>query len=270
MDLDVDERREIVSTTIERLSLVIGASGNAEELVSLVTQIVKALKKLIAGAPDATKTRGTSSLAEFVFAAKKIAKDARAVDSASLQQLSRTKKAVESLVKEVNLFYESQQSYSSDVELESLLRQTSLPSRPAEPVNDVGRVSPTDAPPTTETERRLAAELRRHQESLQAKTEPQRNPVQHGQPSDVLRTAMVGLQRATGALVDASGHKAPAKGSVLEPTLLLTKMVSMLMDLVDSLFVSKYPMRTQVCGVVHCLRYLLCLNCSQTCSYSFH
>ncbi len=248
MDVGVNERKEIVSNTLERLSLVIGASGNAEELVSLVTQIVKALKNLIQGVPEGIKTRGTSTLAEFVFAAKKIAKDARAVDSVLLQQLSSTKKAVEGLVKEINSFYESQQVSSSEVELESLLRQTSVPPRPADQVNGMGRVSPTKVPPTTDSERRLAVNLKQQAESLQRKSEPQVNPVQHGQPSDVLQTAMTGLGRATVALVEMSGHKSPNKASVLEPTLLLARMVSMLIDLVDSLFVSKYPMRTQVCN----------------------
>lgn len=247
MDLDVQQRKEIISITNERLSLVIGASGNAEELVSLVTQIVKALKKLIGGAPEATKTKGTSTLAEFVFAAKKIAQDARAVDSNSLQQLSSTRKAVESLVKELDSFYESQQKSSRDIDLHSLLKQpTSIHSRPIDPVNAVSRVSPIDPPPTTEREHRLAVELQNQLEVLHSKAEPQKNPVQHGEPSDVLTTAMTGLQRATVALVEVAGHKAPAKALVLEPTLILSKMVSMLMDLVDSLFVSKYPMRTQV------------------------
>ncbi len=249
MDLSVNERKEIVSTTLERLSLVIGASGNAEELVSLVTQIVKALKNLIEGAPEVTKTRGTSTLAEFVFAAKKIAKDARAVDSALLQQLSSAKRAVENLVKEINSFYESQGVSSSDVELESLLRQTSIPPRPSQQVNGMGRMSPSKAPPTTDSERRLTANLKQQQEILQRKSEPQENPVQHGQPSDVLQTAMTGLGRATVALVETSSHKSPDRASVLEPTLLLARMVSMLIDLVDSLFVSKYPMRAQVCVI---------------------
>ena len=247
MALDTSERKEIVSTTMEKLSLVIGTSGNAEELVSLVTQIVKAVRRLIEGAPENTKTKGTSVLAEFVFAAKKIAQDARAVDTNSLQNLSVTRKAVESFLKDLDSYYESQQS-SNDIDLEALLGQPGQPLKQAEAVNGVGQQArPIDSPvPTAESVSRLAVELRRQRELLQAKVEPQRNPVQHGQPSEVLRIAMSGLQRATQSLSDASGLKVPPKSAVLEPTLLLTKMVSMLMDLVDSLFVSKYPMRTQV------------------------
>ena len=246
MALDLSERKEIVSTTMEKLSLIIGASGNAEELVGLVTQIVKAVRRLIEGTPEDTKTKGTSVLAEFVFAAKKIAQDARAVDTKSLQSLSSTRKAVESFVKDLDSYYESQQK-SNDIDLESLLTQPRQSFKPAEPVNGVGQARPTDSPVPTESDGRLTVELRKQQGLLQAKVEPQRNPAQHGQPSEVLRIAMSGLQRATVSLSDASGQKAPTKSAVLEPTLLLTKMVSLLIDLVDSLFVSKYPMRTQVC-----------------------
>ena len=251
MALDAKERKELVSTTMERLTLVIGASGNPQELVGLVTQIVKATKRLAEGTPETTKTRGTSVLAEFVFAAKKIAQDARAVDSQSLQQLSTTRKAVENLVKELDVWYNSKQSID-DNELDNLLIQPPQTSRqdtvskPNGSKTTYGRSSPPEQIPNSEKEKKLFMELKRQQDSLQRKTDPQRNPSQHGQPADILRTAVAGLKRGTAELIEASGQRAPSKESILEPTILLARMVSMLMDLVDSLFVSKYPMRAQV------------------------
>lgn len=252
MALDSKERKELVSTTMERLTLVIGASGNAEELVSLVTQIVKATKRLVEGTPEATKTRGTTTLAEFVFAAKKIAQDARAVDSSSLQQLSSTKRAVEKLVKELDVWYSSQQRKdNTDLTLETILIQPpQLSSQDTVPKTNgsraaSGRVS-TPETPNTDRDKKLFVELKKQQDSLQQKSAPQRNPPQHGQPQEVIQTAMMGLERGTSQLIEASGQRCPSKESILEPTVLLARMVCVLMDLVDSLFVSKYPMRSQV------------------------
>ena len=255
MTLGVKERKELVSVTMERLTSVIGASGKAEELVRLTTQIVQAAKRLAEDTPEPTKTRSTGVLAEFVIAAKKIAQNVRAVDSNSLQQLSSTRKAVESLVKELNGWHEaqipSQQAVSQEPSLEEILAQTNPMSRQESRSSfGSGKGSPTESP-VSEQEKRLQAELKRQLEALQRKAEPQSNPEQHGNPEEIIRTAVGGLTRSTKELTElsgpgAGGQKAPSKEALLEPTVLLAKMISMLMDLVDSLFVSKFPMRSQV------------------------
>ena len=256
MTLGVKERKELVSVTMERLTSVIGASGKAEELVRLTTQIVQAAKRLAEDTPEPTKTRSTGVLAEFVIAAKKIAQNVRAVDTNSLQQLSSTRKAVESLVKELDGWHEAQipkqqQAISQEPSLEEILAQTNSISRQESRSSFAsGKGSPTESP-VSEQEKRLGAELKRQLEALQRKAEPQSNPEQHGNPEEILRTAVGGLTRSTKELTElsgagASGQKAPSKEALLEPTVLLAKMVSMLMDLVDSLFVSKFPMRSQV------------------------
>ena len=260
MTLGVKERKELVSATMDRLTSVIGASGKAEELVRLTTQIVQAAKRLAEDTPEPTKTRSTGVLAEFVIAAKKIAQDVRAVDSNSLQQLSSTRKAVESLVKELDEWHEAQISKAhgaggarndEDLSLEEILAQTSQlsrqDSRSSCGVGTGGKGSPPETP-VSEHEKRLQAELKRQLEALKRKSEPQSNPEQHGNPEDILRTAVGGLTRSTKDLtaLSVSGQRAPTKEALLEPTVLLARMVSMLMDLIDSLFVSKFPMRTQV------------------------
>ena len=258
MTLGVKERKELVSVTMERLTSVIGASGKSEELVRLTTQIVQAAKRLAEDTPEPTKTRSTGVLAEFVIAAKKIAQNVRAVDSTSLQQLSSTRKAVESLVKELDGWHEAQiskqqpQAVSQEPSLEEILAQTNSISRQESRSSFAsGKGSPPTESPVSEQEKRLGAELKRQLEVLQRKAEPQSNPEQHGNPEEILRTAVGGITRSTKELIElsgpgASGQKAPSRETLLEPTVLLAKMVSMLMDLVDSLFVSKFPMRSQV------------------------
>lgn len=250
MTLGAKERKELVSLTMERLTSVIGASGKAEELVKLTTQIVQAAKRLAEDTPEATKTRSTGVLAEFVIAAKKIAQNVRAVDSTSLQQLSSTRRAVESLVKELDEWHEAQlapkERVGQDLSLDDLLAQTNQMSRhDSRSSCGAGKSSPTETP-VSEHEKRLVGELKRQLESLQRKSEPQSNPEQHGHPDEIIRTAVGGLARSTKELTDLSGQRAPSKEALLEPTVLLAKMVSLLMDLVDSLFVSKFPMRAQV------------------------
>ena len=283
MALNAKERRELHTATVQRLTEVIGASGKAEELVKLTTQIVQAAKKLVDGTPDAMKTRSTTTLAEFVMAAKKIAQDTRAVDSTSLQRLSSSKKAVEALLKEVDAWHNSQNSRDeTDLSLEDILSQTSMNARtdtrssvigsgsgslrtgssssglqlagglggggPGGP-GGINRSSPTEFP-LTEQEKKMVNELKRRQEELVGKTEPQAKPNLHGDPEETLKVAVRGLSSSTSKLLDLAGQKSPTKESLLEPTITLARMVSLLMDVVDNLFVSKFPMRSQVCGYV--------------------
>ena len=283
MALSAKERRDLHTATAKRLTEVIGASGKADELVKLTTQIVQAAKKLAEGTPDAMKTRSTTTLAEFVIAAKKIAQDTRAVDSSSLQKLSSSKKAVEALLKEIDAWHTSQNSRDeAGLSLDDILNQTSIIARTDPRSSIIGgsgsgsirgtgsgssgqlaglgggssggggsspgvkRSSPTELPPT-EQEKKMMNELKRRQEELVGKGEPQAKPGHHGDPEETLKVAVRGLSHSTSKLLDLAGQKAPSKESLLEPTITLARMVSVLMDLVDSLFVSKFPMRSQVC-----------------------
>lgn len=258
--LTAKERRDLYSSTLERLAEVIGASGKAEELVKLTTQIVQAAKKLAQDTPDAMKNRSTAILAEFVLAAKKIAQDPRAVDSVSLQKLSSSRKAVETMVKEIDSWLTAQSAKDdTDITLEDILSQTSSNNPRSSVLVTPGGVkgpspvmkgsSPTESGPiVSEQERKLLNELQRQQADLARKAEPQGKPGHHGDPEQTLKVVVAGLSRSTSQLMDLAGQKAPTKESLLEPATVLAKMVSILMDLVDSLFVSKFPMRSQVRG----------------------
>ena len=276
MALAGKERRELYSATVQRLSEVIGASGKAEELVKLTTQIVQAGKRLAQNAPDALKNKSNAVLAEFVIAAKKIAQDTRAVDAASLQKLSSTRKAVESLMKELDAWHASQESRDdTDLSLDEILFQTSSRTESRASLSSQGggrgstgismgptgaggmglggptgvgvrRNSPTEIQAAVEHEKRLLNELKQQQDVLMKKAEPQANTSPRGNPEEILKVSVTGLSRSTSQLLDAAGQKTPSKEALMEPAIVMAKMVSALLDLVDSLFVSKFPMRSQV------------------------
>lgn len=262
------ERRDLYTATVQRLTEVIGASGKADELVKLTTQIVQAAKRLAQDTPDAIKNRSNATLAEFVIAAKKIAQDTRAVDAASLQKLSSSRKAVETLLKELDAWHTSQESKdNTDLSLDDILIQTSV-SRTESRSNlvpnmgargsigaaggvsvagqGVRRNSPTEIHAAAEHEKRLLNELTLQQEILSKKADPQTSSSPRGDPEEILKVSVSGLSRSTSQLMDVAGQKTPSKELLIEPTIVMTKMVSKLLDLVDSLFVSKFPMRSQV------------------------
>lgn len=222
-------RKELVRTANDHLANVISASGKPEELVRLTTEIVKAARSLCQGTPEATQQNSTVTLAAFVKAAKAIAQNPRAVDSASLQQLSASRKAVETLVCELDEWHATGTRDEGHAVLERLCSD-----------------GPADVGPTDQ-EKKLADELRRYQVSLTKKKEPQTEPPQHGRPEEVLGIAIRGLEASSQELTKvAAEEKSPTRKSLFEPMLTIVKMVSMLLDVVDSLFVSKYPMRSQV------------------------
>jgi len=268
MALSARDRRELLSETKDRLSQVIGASGKAEELVKLTTQIVQGCKKLVEGTPEGLRTRSTATLAEFVIAAKKIAQDTRAVDSASLQKLSSSRKAVDSLVDELDVWHSSRSSGKDEVDLifENILG--TCPPESSSSGGGMGRkTSPTDRRPSSsnagsasvssEHERRMLAELKSCQDELMRKKEPQEYPTPiQGRTEDTLQMVVRGLSRCTSQLMDLANQKAPYRETLLEPATTVARLICTLLDVVDNLFVSKYPMRPQVSESLLCLMQL--------------
>ena len=258
MGMGKKERKELVSATISQLEEVLPASGKPEELVKLTTAIVQGTKKLLDGIPEDLQTKSTSTLSEFVVAARLIAKDPRSVDAAARRALSNSRKAVDALVRELNSWHDERQgeeTVSEDVVLDRLASETTSVT------NNVGAVatSPTKKGPSQDDvakEKELRDELRKEQITLWKKTEPQQAPVQHGKPSEALTETTEHLKTSASALVEAAGQKTLSPVDLLEPVLQLTRSVSVLLDLVDSLFVNRYPMRSQVgrlvCVVLVC------------------
>lgn len=267
MGMGRKERKELVSATISQLEEVLPASGKPEELVKLTTSIVQSTKKLLDGTPEDLRTRSTATLSDFVVSARNIAKDPRSEDVATRQSLSNSRRAVDALVRELNSWHDEQQGEEevredADVVLSSLTRLTSErapPVRPHSGSNGGGSIAPgTDTQEDDTKEKELREELKKELIKLWKKTEPQQAPVQHGKPTEVLTQNTEALTKSAKNLVEVSSQKTPSPADLLEPALQLTKAVSVLIDLVDSIFVNRYPMRTQVCP--HCIDIIECMS----------
>ena len=252
------ERKELVSATISQLEEVLPASGKPEELVKLTTAIVQSAKKLLDGTPDDLRTKSTAALSEFVVAARIIAKNPRSVDASARQALSSSRRAVDGLVRELDSWHDAKQGdkaagEDAEVVLKRLASEAVLGgslSVTRQPPGNGGAVTGLSGPGQSQEngkkEKELRAVLKREQIKLWKKTEPQQAPNQHGRPSEALTTATGNLQKATRGLVDVASQKTAFPMELLEPALQLIESVSVLLDLVDSLFVSRYPMRSQV------------------------
>ena len=253
------ERKELVSATISQLEEVLPASGKPEELVRLTTAIVQSTKKLLDGTPEELHTKSKVTLSDFVVAARIIAKDPRSVDSSSRQALSSSRRAVDALVRELNSWHDRRQSEETpgedqEVVLSSLSRITSEPVslNRLSSLNGSGSGSGTSvsSPEETAKEKELRDALRKAQITLWKKTEPQQAPTQHGKPSEVLTETTGKLTGGAKVLVEVASQKSPGPAELLVPAVQVTRAVSVLLDLVDSIFVNRYPMRAQVSGCV--------------------
>lgn len=231
-NMDPRERTLLIQSVKDDLSNVIGASGKPDELVRLTTSIVQGSKKLVIGVPDDLSTKGTGALTEFVIAARLIAKNPRAVDAKAVQDLSTTRRRVEEIVNQLEAWHTSFVPIQED---EALL-------------DEFGdrKGSPETAPPSQQ-EMKLCKELQRLQKQLMSKMEPQKTPPeQGGKVEDALVMSQKGVTRGTEEMMKIIEGRAPTRQQLLDPIVLVTKMVSGLLDIVDGLFVSKYPMRSQV------------------------
>ena len=265
------ERKELVAATISQLEEVLPASGKPEELVRLTTAIVQSAKKLLDGTPEELRTKSTTALSDFVLAARSIAKDPRSVDSASRQALSNSRRAVDALVRELDSWQDRRHSdetpgEDAEVLLSSLGRITSEPAALNRlSINGAGGGgqgtggSPAGTPEEASREKELRDALKKEQITLWKKTEPQQAPTQHGKPSDVLTDSTEKLKSGARGLVEVASQKAPPPAELLEPALELTRAVSVLLDLVDSIFVNRYPMRSQVSLVSPSLTHSVCV-----------
>lgn len=226
--LDPRERSVLFRSIEEDLANVIGASGNPDELVRVTTSIVQGTKRLLIGIPDDLSNRSTSALTDLVKAARHIAKNPQAVDARAVQELSTTRRAVETVINQLDAWH------SSFTPKEDVLDDFS------------GRGSSPDAAPLNEAEARLARELERYKTQLASKKEPQKNPPDHRNVETTLSTALKGVLRGSEELVQPGDSRLPNKEQLLDSMTLVAKWVCVLLDVVDSLFVSKYPMRSQV------------------------
>ena len=241
--MDARERHQVITAVQDDLANVIGASGNPEELVRLTTSIVQGAKKVLVGVPEELSTKSTSILSKFVVSARSIAKNPRAVAFKDVQELSSSRRAVELLISELETWHSSQGNVgdSEDV-LESFSSEAKTP----------------DPQPLSEKEQRLVRELKKLQSVIERKKQPQSAPPNQTDVVQALDSSLKGANRASTELIQACEARTPTKGQLLEPLILMCKMVSTLLDIVDGLFVSKYPMRSQVRLHRACICLLIC------------
>lgn len=252
--MDPKERTKLVAAIQEDLSSVVGASGQPEKLVQLTTNIVKGAQRLIgeSGVPEDLSTRSTESLKTFIMSSHIIAKNPRAVDSKAIQNLSSARKSVEKAVVELDKWHVKATRRSSPVEeLNEVVEAITKP-------QDTRRSSP-ESPVELEREKKLTWDLQRKRDTLLMKMDPQTNPPHVENVDEILTIAVKGLMRGADELTRYTEGKLPTKDVLLEPMALVTDMVCKLLDVVDNLFVSKYPMRSQVCGLRMCAGWLICV-----------
>ncbi len=233
------KQKEILFSTIkDNLGNIVGASGQPEELVRLTTAVVQGTKRLIEGVPEHLSASSTSALTAFVLCAKSVAKNPRGVDGKVIQQLSFTRSEVERNVKELEKWHLRSRSPL----LEDLADVMDSISKPQE-----NRTSPEADPEP----KNLTWDLQRKRDALLLKMDPQKNyqdPIDD--PQEVMVTAVQGLMKGADELTKHCEGKLPSKDTLLESMMLVVDMVCQLLDLVDSLFVSKYPMRSQVSIII--------------------
>ena len=242
--MDPKERSALVSDIQEDLAGVVGASGKPEELVKLTTRVVKGVKRLLQDVPDPISSLTTTSLASFIKSAQVIAKNPRGVDSRAISELSTSRKDVEKrldvlekwhLARDISVLRKS----SPEGELEEVVDAI------VKPVSEQKRASPEE-PTVNDHEQKLTWQLQGKRDTLLLKMEPQRDPPPVPNVGETLTIAVKGLMRGAEDLTSHTDKKLPTKEQLLEPMIVITDMVCKLLDVVDNLFVSKYPMRSQV------------------------
>lgn len=239
--MDNKERAILVSDLQEDLASVIGASGNPEKLVKLTTNIVKGSRRLVEGVqlPDELSNNSKTALASFIKSAHVIAKNPRGVDSKAIQEFSTSMRAVEKTIEQLDKWHKATSRRTSPVmELEEVVDAIVKP-------QDQRKTSP-EAPVESEREKKLTWELQRKRDALLLKMEPQQRVPLVPDVEEALTIAVKGLMRGADDITTQTDKKAPTKDHLLEPMVLIVDMVCTLLNVVDNLFVSKYPMRSQV------------------------
>ena len=230
--MDSREVRKVLCNVRTDLSYIVGVSGRPEDLVKLTTSLVQGIKKLLVGVPDDLSTYSTTVLTDFVKAARHVAKNPRAVDSKAIQELSSRRKLVEEVVDRLEKWHVSD-------------------SEPVSSFPEAGEIHSTMVQNLEVNDKLL-----KQKDILWSKLEPQKFAVQLAKPRDALLMARDGIHGSIDKLISACDGKYPTKAQLVNPTLISVDIVCTLLDVVDSLFVSKYPMRSQVSTFFDCITML--------------
>lgn len=224
--MDSREVQKVLDKVKNDLSYIVGVSGKPQDLVKLTTSLVQGIKKLIVGVPDDLSTYSTSVLTDFVKAARHVAKNPRAVDSKCIQDLSNSRKLVEKAVDQLEKWH-----FSGSVA-----------------TYDEG-CSFAEA----DGDSQLTDQLLRQKDVLFSKKEPQKSVIHLTKPMGALLLASNRIVSILNDLIVLCEEKYPTRAHLIKPTLVGVDIVCTLLDVVDSLFVTKYPMRSQVNNCSLCL-----------------
>ena len=226
-------RQEIVKTINNDL-LEMGSTGRSDELIQLTTKVVTNAKRLlIDGVPETAVTKTTASLTKLVLAAKDIAQNPTSPNfGQKIKHLSEVRRVVDNDVKELD-------------ELISTLSPIAIinPTAFTTETNTISSVQISDK------EKKLVNELISLYKIFTAKKEVQKEPPDtREKPEEALKIIVAGIGRAVSEVEKLL--ESPVKESLLEPICLLCKMISKLLDIEDSLFINRFPMRSQVSYII--------------------
>ena len=250
--MDSKERLEVVGAIARDLK-ALPTDGQAAELVKLTTNVVNQTKKLFEGAPESVAGEGKTVLAQFVMAARAIAQDPSSVGPKALKTLTSSKQDVELLVRRLNNWHATKSSGSErKSSMEINLEQIS-PSAPASPPRS----------PVSELELGLVRKLQGARQELQLRKEVRRANSLEEEPRSILKAAVVVLNTSVQEMEHELSKESPGprREPLLEPLLNMSQHVCKLLDLEDTLFVAKFPMRKQVCVCVCTCAWCVCACC---------
>ena len=254
--MDSKERLEVVGAITRDLT-TLPTERDASKLVKLTTNVVNHAKKLLEGAPESVVGEGKTVLAQFVLATRAVAQDPSTAGPKALKTLAASKQDVEVLVKRLNNWHATRYAGSERKSSMEINFEQIAPSPAASPPRS----------PVSELEQSLVRRVQAARQELQLRKEVRPSNSLEEEPHTILKAAVLVLNSAVQEMEQELSKESPGprREPLLEPLLNLTQHVCKLLDLEDTLFVAKFPMRKQVCVCVCvcvCVRVRVCVRVS--------
>jgi hypothetical protein len=235
--MDFRQREETVSLIYRELS-ALRRMEDPNDLIKVTSSVVVNAKKILEGVPDSEAEEGKSVLSQLILSTKAIAQDPTSSNAKAFQALSSSSRNVEQLVKRLNAWHASK-DVGSD-------RRSPLEIK-LEQISPVSGSPPTT--PVSEREEKLIQKLEHEKRRLISRKEVRRSNAVPEDPKEILSNAVSVINSSVQEMEAELGKISPQKEPLLQPLLNLTQKVIQLLDLEDTLFVAKFPMRKQVRGL---------------------
>ena len=251
--MDSKERLEVMGAITRDLT-ALSTESDPNELVKLTTNVVNQAKKLLEGAPESVVGEGKTVLAAFVLATRAVAQNPSSAGPKALKTLTSSRQDVEVLVRRLNNWHASkyagsERKSSMEINLEQISPSTVRP-----PIS-----------PVSELEESLVRKLQDARQELRLRKEVRPANSLEEEPRSILKEAVLVLNTAVQEMEQELSKQSPGprREPLLEPLLNVTQHVCKMLDLEDTLFVAKFPMRKQVCVCVCvcvCVRVRACMR----------